>query len=313
MYEDDDEEEFGEAPKAERVPAKMRIKDVEENFYARLSCARFKYVPARPGLKSWTFFAAYAALWFILAVVYIYTSVSYKNVWIIIFGLLFLVGMAFGAVFVIRGVVFYYYDMYVCRVGDNVVNILFSHWNKDVTIYFSHDKILRARHGFVEERNEYAYQYVGTHLLFNKFKAEAKYVPNTEETIAALSNDGGTARLRVQGDMPASITYAPPPSLRSEFGAIKYLKLIDMTVEQMPPLPECLVRECKRLGYKLPDLARTDEGGKEEERERQEKNEKKRAQRQAAKKRERNKRKSERRAIKRSDKDDVYEDDDDED
>ncbi len=309
MYEDDDEEEYEEAPRAEKIPAEKRIKDVEENFYARLSCARFKYVPARPGLKSWTFFAVYAVLWFILAVVYIYTSVSYKNVWIIIFGLLFLAGMAFGAVFIIRGVVFYYYDMYVCRVGDKVVNILFSHWNKDVTIYFSHDKILRARKGSVEERNEYAYQYVGTHLLFNKFKAEAKYVPNTEETIAALSSDGGTARLRVEGDMPASITYAPPPSLRSEFGAIKYLKLIDMTAEQMPPLPECLVRECKRLGYKLPDLARTDEGGKEEERARQERNEKKRAQRQAAKKRGSAKHKSE----KRSDKDGGYEDDDDED
>ena len=312
MYEDDDEEEYEEAPRAEKIPAEKRIKDVEENFYARLSCARFKYVPARPGLKSWTFFAVYAVLWFVLAVVYIYTSVSYKNVWIIIFGLLFLAGMAFGAVFIIRGVVFYYYDMYVCRVGDKVVNILFSHWNKDVTIYFSHDKILRARKGSVEERNEYAYQYVGTHLLFNKFKAEAKYVPNTEETIAALSSDGGTARLRVEGDMPASITYAPPPSLRSEFGAIKYLKLLDAEANDIPPIPECLARECEKQGYELPKITSVPEPSAERD-EKEEAKEKKRALKRAGKRRERNRRKSEKREIRRSDKDGGYEDDDDED
>ena len=167
MYGDDDEEEYiKEEAREASVSAAQRVKDVEENFYANLSCARFRYVPARPGLKSWTFFAVYAFIWLVLAVVYVYTSVSYKNVWIIIFGLAFLAGMALGAVFVIRGVVFYYYDLYVCRVGDGVVNILFSHWNKDVTVYFSHNRILRAHKGAVEERREYAYQYVGTHLLF---------------------------------------------------------------------------------------------------------------------------------------------------
>ena len=304
MYEDD-EEDYEKQP-AVRMPAAERIERVEENFYSQLSCALFKYVPARPGLKTWAFFAVYAVLWVVLAVVYIYTSVSYKNVWVIILGLAFLVGMALGAVFLIRGVVFYYYDMYVCRVGDNVVGILFSHWNKDVTVYFSHGRILRARKGAVEERGEYAYQYVGTHLLFNKFKADAKYVPGAFETITAVSNDGGTARMRVENDLPAGITYAPPPSLRSEFGAIKYLKLLKMQAEEIPPLPAYLVRECALRGWQLPEGVSTDEEAEQKE--------KRKRERAREKEREKEERKRQRKVEREEERGDGgYEDDDDDD
>lgn len=313
MYGDDDEEEYiKEEAREASVPAAQRVKDVEENFYANLSCARFRYVPARPGLKSWTFFAVYAFIWLVLAVVYVYTSVSYKNVWIIIFGLVFLAGMALGAVFVIRGVVFYYYDLYVCRVGDGVVNVLFSHWNKDVTVYFSHNKILRAHKGAVEERREYAYQYVGTHLLFNKFKADVKYVPNAEETIAALSNDGGTARLKVKDGLPAGITYAPPPSFRSEFGAIKYLKLVEYEAAEIPPVPGYLARECARRGWILPERAAVSgDIGKDAERPAA-REEKKEAEK-AARAEKRKAAKIAREKFRRSDEDVAYGDDDDED
>ena len=69
MYEDD-EEDYEKQP-AVRMPAAERIERVEENFYSQLSCALFKYVPARPGLKTWAFFAVYAVLWIVLAVVII--------------------------------------------------------------------------------------------------------------------------------------------------------------------------------------------------------------------------------------------------
>ena len=252
MYDIDDEEEEEEQAR-HRVPAGIRLMQVEKNFYASLTCSRFKYQPAKPGLRSWSFFAAFAVAWVVFAIAYVYTSISYKKIWVVLLGLAFLVCLALGGLFLIRGVIFYYYDMYVSRVGDNVVILLYSKWNKDVTVYFSHDRILRIHRGSVEDRREYAYQYVGTHLLFNKFKAEAKYVANTQETITAFSNDGGTARMRIVHDMPASITFAPPPNLRSEFGAIKYLRLEENDVSSLPAVPEALVRACNKRGWVLPD------------------------------------------------------------
>lgn len=259
MFEDDEDEEREQtsaAPAASAaVSAAERIEDVEENFYAGLSRARFRFTPARTDLRAWAFFAVYAAVWLVLLVVYIYTAVRYTRAWLVIVGLIFLAGSALGGVFLIRGAVFYYYDMYVCRVGREVVNLFFPRWNRDVIVYFSRDRILRAHKGAVEERKEYAYQYVGTHLLFNKFNADVKYMNNNMyETITAVSRNNGTARMRILNDLPASVTYVPAPSLRSEFGAVKYLRLAEYKArEPLPALPECLVRECELRGWKLPE------------------------------------------------------------
>lgn len=254
-FEDDDEFFQGDDPSPLRPSAPERIRGVERDFYARLSCARFKYIPAMPGLKSWLFFVGYALAWTILLVVYIYSSVIYTHAWLIIFGIVFLAGMALGGVFLIRGVVFYYYDAYVCRVKDKVVIVMFSKWNRDVTVYFSRDEILRLHRGAVEERGDYAYQYVGTHLLFNKFKTDIKYgAGSAYETISALSANGGTVRMRIENDLPASITYASAPSLRSEFGAVKCLKLVEYAYDgELPALPAALARECRSRGLELPD------------------------------------------------------------
>ena len=164
----------------------------------------------------------------------------------------------------------------------------------------------------MEERREYAYQYVGTHLLFNKFKADVKYVPNAEETIAALSNDGGTARLKVKDGLPAGITYAPPPSFRSEFGAIKYLKLVEYEAAEIPPVPGYLARECARRGWILPERAAVSgDTGKDAERPAA-REEKKEAEK-AARAEKRKAAKIAREKFRRSDEDVAYGDDDDED
>ena len=59
-FEDDDEFFQGDDLSPLRPSAPERIRGVERDFYARLSCARFKYIPAMPGLKSWLFFVGYA-------------------------------------------------------------------------------------------------------------------------------------------------------------------------------------------------------------------------------------------------------------
>lgn len=233
------------------------IAAAEKNFFANLTYAKLYYTPVKTGPRNWLFFSVFALTWLLCAVAFTYTAIRSGKALFIVLCLFVLLCMLAGGLSIIRGRLFYYYDLFVFRTGNRIVTFYRPFWNKkSITVYFSHDKIYRYRRGRTEDVSDYAYRYVGSHLLFNKFRNNLRYGQSRpgETVITGSGKGGGAARIRLADGKPQSITFCPSAGRRTEFGEIKYLRF-DETGDGAGRIevPLSLKRVCEKNGLAMPE------------------------------------------------------------